>query len=63
MDLQPLLDAKPHYMLSGHSHTAEQWQEGGTRRINPGALYRADEYTVGVLDLETDEVRFITVEA
>ena len=36
--------------------------DGAIRRINPGALHRADEFTVAVLDLETGELRFLRVE-
>lgn len=60
-DLRPLLDARPDYLLSGHSHIAREWYHGPTRRINPGALFEADELTVAILDLTTDEVRFIAI--
>ncbi len=36
MDLRPLLDTQPDYLLSGHSHVPCDWHEGPTRRINPG---------------------------
>ena len=61
MDLRPLLDAKPDYLFSGHSHIADESYYGVTRRINPGALAEADEYSVAVLDLETDVVQFIPI--
>ena len=61
MDLRPLLDAKPDYLFSGHSHIADESYHGVTRRINPGALAEADEYSVAVLDLETDVVQFIPI--
>lgn len=61
MDLRPLLAKEPDYLLSGHSHTARDWREGPTRRINPGALFRASTYSVALLDVEADEVRFLTV--
>jgi putative phosphoesterase len=60
-DVGRLLTARPDYLLSGHSHIAADWREGATRRINPGALYRATEFTVALLDLEKDELRFLTV--
>jgi putative phosphoesterase len=60
-DVGRLLSAQPDYLLSGHSHQARDWREGTTRRINPGALYRATEFTVALLDLETDELQFLTV--
>ena len=62
-DLRPLLASEPDYLLSGHSHAARDWHEGSTRRINPGALYRASEYTVALLDVAADDVRFLTVPA
>src|SRR5689334_4869721 len=43
-DLRPLLDAKPDYMLTGHYHIIRDEMHGSTRRINPGALHRADEF-------------------
>ena len=60
-DLRPLLQSRPEYLLSGHSHIRRDWCEGSTRRINPGALFRATEYTVALLDLVKDEVRFLTI--
>lgn len=61
-DLRPLLDAEPDYLFSGHLHIAGDWMQRMTRRINPGALHRADKFTVGLLDLETDELRFLKIE-
>ena len=52
---------RPDYLLSGHSHVAADRREGGTRRINPGALHEAEAYSVALLDLGADELRFITV--
>src|SRR5205814_5224012 len=59
-DVRRLLAARPDYLLSGHSHHADDRRDGPTRRINPGALHRADQFTVALLDLESDEVRFLT---
>lgn len=61
-DLRPLLNSQPDYLFTGHSHLAADWREGATRRINPGALHRADEYSVAVLDLATDTLEFIRIE-
>jgi hypothetical protein len=36
-------------------------RDGSTRRINPGALDEADELTVALVDLATDEVRFLSL--
>ncbi len=61
MDLKPLLDSRPNYLLSGHSHIAADWYEGETRRINPGALFRASEYSVAMLDVVENRVEFVDV--
>ncbi|MCA9019008.1 MAG: metallophosphoesterase, partial [Planctomycetaceae bacterium] len=55
-DLKPLLEAEPDYLLTGHSHQSHDFRAGATRRINPGALFRAKVFTVAVLDLATDEL-------
>lgn len=57
-DIRRLLAARPDYLLTGHSHIPMDRQEGPTRRINPGALYRASAYTVALLDLEKDKLQF-----
>lgn len=49
------------YLCHGHTHKAEDQQRGRTRVINPGALHRAREYTVAVLDTQSDQVRFYPV--
>jgi putative phosphoesterase len=56
-----LLAEQPEYLCTGHSHIAHDWRDGPTRRINPGALYRAAEYSVAVLDLATDTLEFIPI--
>lgn len=60
-ELRRLLAMQPDYLLTGHSHVTEDRREGTTRCINPGALHRAREFTVAVLDLATDELTFLTV--
>jgi len=60
-DFRSLLAANPDYFFYGHSHQADDTRTGNTRRINPGALHRAEEYTMAVLDLTTDELRFLRV--
>jgi putative phosphoesterase len=60
-DLRRVLALQPHYLLRGHSHMTADEREGDMRRINPGALFRAEEHTVALLDVERDELRFITV--
>lgn len=63
MDCQPLLDSQPDYLLSGHSHTTHDFRVGETRRINPGALHRADNYTVGLLDVVADKLDFLAIDS
>src|SRR5262245_58126259 len=60
-DVRRLLATRPDYLLSGHSHIATDRREGLTRRINPGALSRADKFSVALLDLETDDLQLLTV--
>ncbi|MFO0949916.1 MAG: metallophosphoesterase family protein [Isosphaeraceae bacterium] len=51
----------PDYLFYGHSHVRSDRYEGPTRWINPGALYRATEWTVGLLDLSSDEYTVLTL--
>ena len=60
-DLQKVLVESPDYLLTGHLHFPMITYTGNVRRINPGALHRAAEYTVAVLDLATDEVRTVHI--
>ncbi|HYT92285.1 MAG TPA: metallophosphoesterase family protein [Gemmataceae bacterium] len=60
-DVRRLLAAQPDYLLSGHSHIAADARVGPTRRINPGALHRASEFTVVLLDLASDALQFLIV--
>jgi putative phosphoesterase len=58
VDVRRVLTSRPDYFLSGHSHIASVSKKGEVLRINPGALHRADEFTVALLEVETGEVRF-----
>ena len=49
------------YLLHGHTHVKRDERVGRTRGINPGALHRAREKTVAVLDTETDHLMFLVV--
>lgn len=60
-DLRRVLADRPEYLLTGHSHIPSDTTFGGVRRINPGALHRADEYTAAVLDLPTGALQFLRV--
>ncbi len=55
-----LLATVPDYFLFGHTHVPHDG-EGTPRSINPGALHRAANWTVAVLDLVTDDLRFLDV--
>jgi putative phosphoesterase len=61
VDVRRILAARPDYLLSGHAHLASVSKDTGMQRINPGALYRADEFTVALLEVEAGEVRFLRV--
>lgn len=56
------LAANPAYLCHGHSHRPRDERSGVTRIINPGALFRAQSYTVALLDTDTDELKFFPVE-
>ena len=58
---QILADQQHDYLLVGHTHVREDRRVGRVRLINPGALYRAAEKTVALLDLAGDDLRFLTV--
>lgn len=56
-----LLALAPDFLFVGHSHRRENRREGSTRIVNPGALHRATSFTVAIVDLATDSVRFLPV--
>ena len=62
VEIRRLLAADPDYLLFGHSHRAADERRGATRWINPGALYRANLWTVAVLDLRADLLEFLTID-
>ncbi|MCE9620115.1 MAG: YfcE family phosphodiesterase [Planctomycetes bacterium] len=49
------------YLLHGHTHLCRDERHGPTRIINPGALHRAAEFTVALLDTATDRLEFLSV--
>jgi putative phosphoesterase len=61
LDVQSVLSQQPDYLLSGHSHFPVDEMSGTVRRINPGALFRATEFTVALLDLTSDVLRFLPI--
>jgi putative phosphoesterase len=60
-ELERLLTQSPDYLFSGHTHRITDFRRDGTRFINPGALHRAPQWTVAVLDLESDELNLLTI--
>ncbi|MGL6072519.1 MAG: metallophosphoesterase family protein [Fimbriiglobus sp.] len=61
-DLRRVLAQKPQFLLSGHSHLAGSSMVDGVLRINPGALHRADCYTVALLDLPSGHTEWLEVD-
>jgi len=51
------------YILHGHTHKRRDERVGSVRIINPGALYRAANKTVAILDPSTDELTFHEIDA
>lgn len=49
------------YLMTGHTHVADDHREGTLRCINPGALHRAFRKTVATLDLKTDLLTHLEV--
>ncbi len=49
------------YIIKGHTHFFENYTSGRTRIINPGSLYSSDEYSVAVLDTESDRVEMFRI--
>lgn len=61
-DVRRVLSEQPDFLLSGHSHFPSDEIIGKVRRINPGALHRADVFTVAVLELKSGELKMLRVE-
>jgi putative phosphoesterase len=51
------------YVLHGHSHVMRDERVGQTRIINSGALHRAREKSVALLDTDKEELKFLVVRA
>ena len=61
---QRILSEQRHeYLLLGHTHVRLDQRVGRVRVINPGALHRAREKTVALLDTVTDNLTFMVVGA
>lgn len=60
-EVAKLVAESPDYFLFGHSHIPSDERRGPTRWINPGALHRADQWTVALLNLDTDGLEFLKI--
>lgn len=60
-NLEAALTEGADYLIHGHTHKKRDERIGQTRLINPGALQRAAEYSVALLDLNADDLRFLRV--
>jgi len=63
-DFEAALADGVEYLCHGHTHERRDERQGPSRRtrvINPGALHRAREHTVAILDVAADRVRFLGV--
>lgn len=58
---QAVSSGKHDYVLTGHTHQKRDEKIGKTRVINPGALFRANPYTVALLDAKNDKLEFVEV--
>ena len=56
-----LKEQRHDYLITGHTHVKHDRRIGRVRWINPGALYRAREKTVAILDTESDELQLLPV--
>ena len=56
-----LAEQRHDYLLQGHTHVREDKRIGKVRLINPGALHRAKEKTVALLDTDADRLAFLVV--
>ena len=60
-DIRRVLAEQRAFLFSGHAHFPSDEQVGSVRRINSGALHRADEFTVAVLDLPSGKLEVLRV--
>lgn len=56
-----LAEQRCDYLLQGHTHLRNDHRVGKVRCINPGALYRAREKSVAILDTAADALWFYPV--
>lgn len=60
-DIRHVLAQEPSYLLTGHAHYSIDLVIDGVRRINPGALHRADRFTVALLELESGSLKMLKI--
>jgi uncharacterized protein len=60
-DVRRVLSERPDFLLSGHSHFPSDQIVGSVRRINPGALHRADEFTVAVMEMASGDLQLLKI--
>jgi putative phosphoesterase len=58
-DVDRVLADRPDYFLFGHTHAPSDDLIDGTRRINPGALFRAERFTAALLDLASGSMQLL----
>jgi uncharacterized protein len=51
------------YIIHGHTHARHDARVGPTRIISPGALHRAKHKSVALLNVATDDLRFLDLPA
>jgi putative phosphoesterase len=61
-DIRKVLAKEPEILLFGHLHAPLDFMADSVRRINPGALHRAEEFTVAILDLTDGGLTTIRVD-
>ena len=60
-DVTRVLESRPDYFLFGHTHIASDETIDGVRRINPGALFRAENFTAAILEPTSGRLEFVTI--
>jgi hypothetical protein len=59
-----VLDGQGHdFLFQGHTHIREEQRIGRVHLVNPGALFRAREKTVALVDSDSGRVEFLVVQA
>lgn len=61
--MQEALATGVRYLCHGHTHRRADERSGPTRIINPGALFRAQTYSVALLDTQADQIDFYEIDA